>query len=63
MQCYYTSGTKLVSFTGREWVQVAILPANITEYRVNASNGMIYAGFRILAFNQYGMSEATEFEG
>ena len=47
----------------REWVQVAILPANVTKYQLSASDGMIYDDFRISAFNQYGSSETTEFEG
>lgn len=68
MVCYVTpvvlnSIRVLVLFTEREWVQLAVLPANVTEYHLSASDGMIYTDFRIAAFNQYGSSEATAFEG
>ena len=53
----------LVFSTEREWLQVAVLPANVTEYHLNASDGMIYTDFRISAFNQYGSSETILFEG
>ena len=40
-----------------------MLPANVTEYHLSASDGMIHADFRISAFNQYGSSETTTFGG
>ena len=52
-----------VLLTEHEWEQLAVLLANVTEYHLSASNGKIYAAFRISAFNQYGSSEAIEFEG
>ena len=53
----------LVFSTEREWLQLAVLPANVTEYHLTASDGMIYTDFRISAFNQYGCSEIITFEG
>ena len=53
----------LVFSTEREWLQLAVLPANVTDYHLNASDGMIYVDFRISAFNQYGCSEIIVFEG
>ena len=49
--------------TERDWVQVAVLPANVTEYQLGASDGIIYSDFRISAFNQYGSSETVVFNG
>ena len=51
------------SHTEHKWVQVAILPANVTSYQLSASDGMVYDDFRISAFNQYGSSETVEFDG
>ena len=53
----------LGSFTEHEWEQLAVLPANVTEYYLSASDGMAYADFRISAFNQYGSSETATFGG
>lgn len=53
----------LGSFTEHEWEQLAVLPANVTEYYLSANDGIIYADFRISAFNQYGSSETATFGG
>jgi len=45
------------------WVQLDILPANATTYELSAEDGAIYRDIRISAFNQFGMSAPTPFEG
>jgi len=52
----------LVSLIEHEWVQLVILPVNITNYQLSASDAMNYADFRISAFNQYGSSETVVFK-
>ena len=55
--------SSLYAYTERDWVLVAVLPANITEYQLEASDGMVYSDLRISAFNQYGSSETIVFNG
>lgn len=62
-KCHLNNVLVLNFSTEREWLQVAVLPANVTEYNLTASDGMIYTDFRISAFNQYGYSEIIIFEG